>query len=222
MKHLRKFNEDSKFENDQDISDLRESLLEVSDRLGEPKIKTFEMGTETGYVVKYNIPIATIGEMTTVVFYEAIDALYSTKEDILQTADRFADRFQTTISQAAGKIKIRLTPTKKQEGGYKFIVKADSRVVEVSKSELRRWAMDNGLTLTKVEEDDDEGAEMTSMGITFSGKPQGLVELLRSEKDAIEAEQGELDREFEIAYSYGDENTVWLTPEEEKTYIYGV
>ena len=222
MKHLRKFNEDSKFENDQDISELRESLLEVSDRLGEPKIKTFEMGTETGYVVKYNIPIATIGEMTTVVFYEAIDALYSTKEDILQTADRFADRFQTTISQTAGKLKIRLTPTKKQEGGYKFIVKADSRVVEVSKSELRRWAMDNGLTLTKVEEDDDEGAEMTSMGITFSGKPQGLVELLRSEKDAIEAEQGELDREFEIAYSYGDENTVWLTPEEEKTYIYGV
>ena len=53
MKHLRKFNEDknSKFENDQDISDLRESLLEVSDRLGEPKIKTFEMGTETGLKV---------------------------------------------------------------------------------------------------------------------------------------------------------------------------
>ena len=224
MKHLRKFNEDknSEFENDQDISDLRESLLEVSDRLGEPNINTFKIGTEIGYVVQYNIPIATIGEMTTDAFYDAVDTLYSTKEDILQTADRFADRFQTTISQMAGKLKIRLTPTKKQEGGYKFIVKADSRVVEVSKSELRRWAMDNGLTLSNVEEDDDEGAEMTSMGITFSGKPQGLVELLRAEKDAIEAEQGELDREFEIAYSYGDENTVWLTPEEEKTYIYGV
>jgi hypothetical protein len=224
MKHLRKFNEDknSKFENNQDISDLRESLLEVSDRLGEPNINTFKIGTEIGYVVQYNIPIATIGEMTTDAFYEAVDALYSTKEDILQTADRFADRFQTTISQMAGKLKIRLTPTKKQEGGYKFIVKAESREVEVSKSELRRWAMDNGLTLTNVEEDDDEGAEMTSLGITFSGKPQGLVELLRAEKDAIEAEQGELDREFEIAYAYGDENTVWLTPEEEKTYIYGV
>ena len=70
MKHLRKFNEDinSKFENDQDISDLRESLLEVSDRLGEPKINTFQLGSETGYVVQYNIPIATIGEMTTDVF----------------------------------------------------------------------------------------------------------------------------------------------------------
>ena len=122
----------------------------------------------------------------------------------------------------AGKLKIRLTPTKKQEGGYKFIVKADSRVVEVSKSELRRWAMDNGLTLSKVEEDDDEGAEMTSMGITFSGKPQGLVELLRAEKDAIEVERDGLDREFDIDYAYGDENTIWLTPEEEKTYIYGV
>lgn len=224
MKHLRKFNEDknSKFENDQDISDLRESLLEVSDRLGDPTINTFQMGSEKGYVVQYNIPIATIGEMTTDAFYEAVDVLYSTKEDILQTADRFADRFQTTISQNAGKLKIRLTPTKKQEGGYKFIVKAESREVEVSKSELRRWAMDNGLTLTKVEEDDDEGAEMTSLEITFSGKPQGLVELLRAEKNAIEAERGELDKEFEIAYAYGDENTVWLTPEEEKTYIYGV
>jgi hypothetical protein len=224
MKHLRKFNEDknSEFENDQDISDLRESLLEVSDRLGEPNINTFKIGTEIGYVVQYNIPIATIGEMTTDAFYEAVDALYSTKEDILQTADRFADRFQTTISQMAGKLKIRLTPTKKQEGGYKFIVKAESREVEVSKSELRRWAMDNGLTLTNVEEDDDEGAEMTSLGITFSGKPNGLLELLIAEKDAIEAEQGELDREFEIAYAYGDEKTIWLTPEEEKTYIYGV
>ena len=38
MRHLRKFNEDSKFENDQEISDLRESLLEVSDKLGEPTI----------------------------------------------------------------------------------------------------------------------------------------------------------------------------------------
>jgi hypothetical protein len=224
MRHLRKFNEDinSKFENDQDISDLRESLLEVSDRLGEPSFNTFEMGTETGYVVQYSIPIATIGEMTTDVFYEAIDALHSTKDDILQTADRFADRFQTTISQMSGKLKIRLTPTKKQEGGYKFIKKAEGRVVEISKSELRRWAMDNGLTLTTVKEDDDEGAEMTSLEITFSGKPQGLVELLSAEKNAIEQELGELHREFEIAYAYGDENTVWLTPEEEKTYIYGV
>lgn len=220
MRHLRKFNED--VDSNSDISDLRESLIEVSDRLGEPNINTFKIGTEIGYVVQYNIPIATIGEMTTDAFYDAVDTLYSTKEDILQTADRFADRFQTTISQMAGKLKIRLTPTKKQEGGYKFIVKADSRVVEVSKSELRRWAMDNGLTLSKVEEDDDEGAEMTSMGITFSGKPQGLVELLRAEKDAIEVERDGLDREFDIDYAYGDENTIWLTPEEEKTYIYGV
>ena len=224
MKHLRKFNEDknSKFENDQDISDLRESLLEVSDRLGDPTINTFQMGSEKGYVVQYNIPIATIGEMTTDAFYEAVDVLYSTKEDILQTADRFADRFQTTISQNAGKLKIRLTPTKKQEGGYKFIVKAESREVEVSKSELRRWAMNNGFTPPRIKHDNDEGAETCDLEIKFSRKPQGLVELLRAEKDAIERELGELDREFNIDYAYGDENTIWISAEEEKTFITGV
>lgn len=220
MRHLRKFNED--VDSNSDISDLRESLIEVSDRLGEPKINTFQIGTETGYVVQYNIPIATIGEMTTDVFYEAVDALYSTKEDILQTADRFADRFQTTLSQNAGKLKIRLTPTKKQEGGYKFIVKAESRVVDISKSELRRWAMDNAITLVRVKEDDDEGNETCDLEIKFSRKPQGLLELLRAEKEALVRELGELDREFNIDYAYGDENTIWITADEEKTYITAV
>ena len=220
MRHLRKFNEAS--EQDQDRSDLFESLLEVTDRLGEPKIKTFQIGTETGYVVQYNIPIATVGEMTTDAFYEAVDALYSTKEDILQTADRFADRFQTTLSQTAGKLKIRLTPTKKQEGGYKFIVKAEGWNVDISKSELRRWAMDNAITVTRIKEDDDEGNETCDLEIKFSRKPQGLLELLRAEKEAIERELGELDREFNIDYAYGDENTIWITADEEKTFITGV
>ena len=217
MRHLRKFNEAS--EQDQDRSDLFESLLEVSDRLGEPNIKTFQIGTETGYVVQYNIPVATVGEMTTDAFYEAVDALYSTKEDILQTADRFADRFQTTLSQTPGKLKIRLTPTKKQEGGYKFIVKAEGWNVDISKSELRRWAMNNAITITRIKEDDDEGAETCDLEIKFSRKPQGLIELLRAEKDAIERELGELDREFNIDYAYGDENTIWITADEEKTFI---
>lgn len=220
MRHLRKFNEAS--EQDQDKVDLFESLLEVTDRLGEPKIKTFQIGTETGYVVTYSIPIATIGEMTTDSFYEAVDALYSTKEDILQTADRFADRFQTTLSQTAGKLKIRLTPTKKQEGGYKFIVKAEKWNVDISKSELRRWAMDNAITITRIKEDDDEGAETCDLEIKFSRKPEGLIELLRAEKDAIERELGELDREFNIDYAYGDENTIWITADEEKTFITAV
>lgn len=218
MRHLRKFNEDLESSSNQDISDLQESLLEVSDRLGEAKIKTFQIGTETGYVVTYNIPIATIGEMTTDAFYDAIDTLYSTKEDILQTADRFADRFQTTLSQTAGKLKIRLTPTKKQEGGYKFIVKAKGSDVEISKAELERWAINNGMILQEVEYDDDEGAEMTSLGITFSRKPEGLLDLLMAEKDAIKRELGELDSEFDIEYS-PDEKTIWFWAVEEDTYI---
>ena len=76
MRHLRKFNEDLESSSNQDISDLQESLLEVSDRLGEPNINTFKIGTEIGYVVQYNIPIATIGEMTTDAFYDAVDTLY--------------------------------------------------------------------------------------------------------------------------------------------------
>ena len=220
MRHLRKFNED--VDSNSDISDLRESLIEVSDRLGDPKIKTFQIGTETGYVVTYSIPIVTIGEMTTDAFYEAVDTLYSTKEDILQTADRFADRFQTTLSQTAGKLKIRLTPTKKQEGGYKFIVKAEKWNVDISKSELRRWAMDNAITITRIKEDDDDGAETCDLEINFSRKPEGLIELLRAEKDAIERELGELDREFNIDYAYGDENTIWITADEEKTFITAV
>ncbi len=220
MRHLRKFNED--VDSNSDISDLRESLIEVSDRLGEPNINTFKIGTEIGYVVQYNIPIATIGEMTTNAFYEAIDVLYSTKEDILQTADRFADRFQTTLSQTPGNLKIRLTPTKKQEGGYKFIVKAEGRNVDISKAELERWAINNDMILQNVEEDDDDGAETCDLEINFSRKPEGLIELLRAEKDAIERELGELDREFNIDYAYGDENTIWITAEEEKTFITAV
>jgi hypothetical protein len=222
MRHLRKFNEDinSKFENDQDISDLRESLLEVSDRLGDPTINTFQLGSETGYVVQYSIPIATIGEMTTEVFYEAIDALHATKDDILQTADRFSDRFQTTISQMSGKLKIRLTPTKKQEGGYKLIKNAEGRTIEISESELRRWAMDNNLTITSIDEDDDEGGDMCGLLLIFSGTPHGLVDLIEAEKEEWREKRGELDREFDV-YLSGD-NTVYFQPEGEKTYIYTV
>ena len=222
MRHLRKFNEDSKFENDQEISDLRESLLEVSDKLGEPTINNFQMGNQIGYVVQYSIPIATIGEMTTDVFYEAIDTLYSTKDDILQTADRFSDRFQTTISQNAGKLKIRLTPITKQEGGYKFLKDCSGRSVEVSESEIRRWTMDNGLTINSIDNDDDEAYETSTLYITFSGSNglQALVDLIDVEKDQWrEKRGGELDKEFDV---YLNDNILCLRPDEEKTYIYTV
>lgn len=220
MRYLRKFNESE--DNDQNLSDLHESLLEVSDRLGDPTIKTFEMGTETGYFVQYNIPIATIGEMTTDAFYEAIDALYSTKEDILQTADRFSDRFQTTISQMAGKLKIRLTPITIKEGDYNFLKNCEGRTIEVSESEIRRWAVSKSQTITSIDNDDQDAYDTSSLYITFSGS-NGLPELV----DFIEAEKevwrekrgGNLDREFDV---YLNDNMLCLTPDEEKTYIYTV
>lgn len=220
MRHLRKFNEDTN--SNFDISDLNESLLEVSDKLGEPTINTFQIGNDTGYVVQYSIPIATIGEMTTDVFYDAIDTLYSTKDDILQTADRFSDRFQTTISQNAGKLKIRLTPIKKQEGRYRFLKDCSGRSVVVSESEIRRWAMDNGLTINSIDNDDEEAYEMSSLDITFSSSNglQALVDLIDVEKDEWrEKRGGELDREFDV---YLNDNTLSLIPNEEKTYIYTV
>jgi hypothetical protein len=220
MRYLMKFNESE--DNDQNLSDLRESLLEVSDRLGDPTIKTFEMGTETGYVVQYNIPIATIGEMTTDAFYEAIDALYSTKEDILQTADRFSDRFQTTISQMAGKLKIRLTPITIKEGDYNFLKNCEGRTIEVSESEIRRWAVSKSQTITSIDNDDQDAYDTSSLYITFSGSnglPE-LVDLIEAEKEVWrEKRGGNLDREFDV---YLNDNMLCLTPDEEKTYIYTV
>lgn len=220
MRYLRKFNESE--DNDQNLSDLRESLLEVSDRLGDPTIKTFEMGTETGYFVQYNIPIATIGEMTTDAFYEAIDALYSTKEDILQTADRFSDRFQTTISQMAGKLKIRLTPITIKEGDYNFLKNCEGRTIEVSESEIRRWAVSKSQTITSIDNDDQDAYDTSSLYITFSGSnglPE-LVDLIEAEKEVWrEKRGGNLDREFDV---YLNDNMLCLTPDEEKTYIYTV
>jgi hypothetical protein len=220
MRYLMKFNESE--DNDQNLSDLRESLLEVSDRLGDPTIKTFEMGTETGYVVQYNIPIATIGELTTDAFYEAIDALYSTKEDILQTADRFSDRFQTTISQMAGKLKIRLTPITIKEGDYNFLKNCEGRTIEVSESEIRRWAVSKSQTITSIDNDDQDAYDTSSLYITFSGSnglPE-LVDLIEAEKEVWrEKRGGNLDREFDV---YLNDNMLCLTPDEEKTYIYTV
>ena len=224
MKHLRKFNEDknSKFENDQDISDLRESLLEVSDRLGDPTINTFQMGSEKGYVVQYNIPIATIGELTTDVFYDAIDTLHATKDDILQTADRFSDRFQTTISQMAGKLNIRLTPITIKEGDYNFLKNCEGRTIEVSESEIRRWAVSKSQTITSIDNDDQDAYDTSSVCITFSsgnGLP-GLVDLIETEKEVWRQKRGgELDKEFDV---YLNDNKLYLAPDEEKTYIYTV
>lgn len=216
MRHLRKFNEAKEEETDQDIIDILESLTEVSDRLGKPNAETFKMGSETGYVVKYDIPISTFGEMTTDAFFDAIDTLHSIKEDILQTEDRFADRFQTTVSQSAGKIKVRFTPTAEQSDGYKFL-RLNGREIAISESELRRWAVANKMTITSIEHDDDEGAEMTSVEITFSAPPAGLASLITLEREHIREEEGELDREFEVS-SAG--NTLYVTPLEEKTYAF--
>lgn len=220
MIYLRKFNESE--DNDQNLSDLRESLLEVSDRLGDPTINTFQMGSEKGYVVQYNIPIATIGEMTTDAFYEAVDALYSTKEDILQTADRFADSFQTTISQMAGKLKIRLTPITIKEGDYNFLKNCEGRIIEVSESEIRRWAVSKSQTITSIDNDDQDAYDTSSLYINFSGSnglPE-LVNLIEAEKEVWrEKRGGNLDREFDV---YLNDNMLCLTPDEEKTYIYTV
>ena len=218
MRHLKKFNESS----DQDRSDLFESLLEVSDRLGEPSFNTFQLGTEKGYVVQYNIPIATIGELTTDVFYDAIDTLHVTKDDILQTADRFSDRFQTTISQMAGKLNIRLTPITIKEGDYNFLKNCEGRIIEVSESEIRRWAAIKNQTITSIDIDDQDAYDTSSVCITFSsgnGLP-GLVDLIETEKEVWRQKRGgELDKEFDV---YLNDNKLYLAPDEEKTYIYTV
>lgn len=218
MRHLKKFNESS----DQDRSDLFESLLEVSDRLGEPSFNTFQLGTEKGYVVQYNIPIATIGELTTDVFYDAIDTLHATKDDILQTADRFSDRFQTTISQMAGKLNIRLTPITIKEGDYNFLKNCEGRTIEVSESEIRRWAAIKNQTITSIDIDDQDAYDTSSVCITFSsgnGLP-GLVDLIETEKEVWRQKRGgELDKEFDV---YLNDNKLYLAPDEEKTYIYTV
>ena len=218
MRHLKKFNESS----DQDRSDLFESLLEVSDRLGEPSFNTFQLGTEKGYVVQYNIPIATIGELTTDVFYDAIDTLHVTKDDILQTADRFSDRFQTTISQMAGKLNIRLTPITIKEGDYNFLKNCEGRIIEVSESEIRRWAAIKNQIITSIDIDDQDAYDTSSVCITFSsgnGLP-GLVDLIETEKEVWRQKRGgELDKEFDV---YLNDNKLYLAPDEEKTYIYTV
>lgn len=156
MKHLRRFNES---ENSEYI-ELRDSMQEFTDAFGEP-------------VVTNNRYKWTIGENNRWLdrdgLEKTIDTYNNIKDNALTLADRLVDRYKVLFNMTVTEFTIEL----KKNDDYDFIkgVEEDEYDMNIliSRSEVERWARDNGIQFTGFEENQQEEYRTTDLILSFSG-----------------------------------------------------
>lgn len=156
MKHLRRFNESEKSE----YIELRDSMQEFTDAFGEP-------------VVTNNRYKWTIGENNRWLdrdgFEKMIDTYNNIKDNALTLADRLADRYKVLFNMTTTEFTIEL----KENDDYDFIKGVEEDVYDlnilISRSEVERWARDNGIQFAGFEENPQEEYGTTDLILKFSG-----------------------------------------------------
>jgi hypothetical protein len=175
MKHLRRFNES---DNSQYI-ELRDSMQEFTDAFGDPEV------INNRY--KWTIGDASSRWLDKDGLEKMIDTYNNIKDNALTLADRLADRYKVLFNMTAAEFMIEL----KENNGYDFIKGVEEDVYDfnilISRSEVERWASDNGIQFAGFEENPQEEYSTTDLILKFSG--QDVEEKLWDFESMLDAEK---------------------------------
>lgn len=183
MKHLRRFNESDNYEQ----TELRDSMQEFNDAFGEP--------TVVNNRYKWTIGDAASRWLDRDGFEKMIDTYNNIKDNALTLADRLSDRYNVLFNMTATDFSIEL----KEKGGYDFIKGVEKDIYDlnilISRSEVERWARDNGIQFDGAEENPQDEYNTTDLILKFSGtdvdeKLMDFEHLLEEEKERFD-EPGE-------------------------------
>jgi hypothetical protein len=179
MKHLRRFNES---DNSQYI-ELRDSMQEFTDAFGDPEVLKY--GKCNRY--KWTIGDANSRWLDKDGLEKMIDAYNNIKDNALTLADRLADTYKVLFNMTATEFMIEL----KENDDYEFIKGVEEDIYDfnilISRSEVERWASDNGIQFAGFEENPQEEYSTTDLILKFSGP--GVEEKLWDFESMLDAEK---------------------------------
>ena len=202
MKHLRRFNESD----DSLHTELRDSMQEFNDAFGEP--------TVVNNRYKWIIGDGASRWLDRDGFEKMIDTYNSIKDNALTMADRLADRYKVLFNMTATEFTIEL----KENDDYEFIKGIEEDIYDlnilISRSEVERWASDNGIHFDGAEENPQEEYNTTDLILKFSGtdveeKLWDFESMLDAEKVGFDERGKELADMFFIQVG-GGSNEVYL------------
>lgn len=209
MKHLRKF-----FESNEDKEDILENFLFISDKLGEPEVRSSRFGNSTKWEIVWDLKldISVLQEANELV--GKLKDLTSDIDDVLAAADRLPEY---SINMCiTNKLILELVP--KETGGddYKFIKNYESRSLNVRKNEIERFFNSRGVRVVKfdIESSWNEYNQTNDLDIYLN---KSDVEAMDDFKRLVNAELRLIDdREYECI---GRGTVITIAPIEEKSYI---
>lgn len=209
MKHLRKF-----FESNDDKEDILENFLFISDKLGEPEVRSSRFGNSTKWEIVWDLKldISVLQEANELV--GKLKDLTSDIDDVLAAADRLPD-YSLNMS-ITDKLVLELVP--KETGGddYEFIKRYESRSLYVRKNEIERFFNSRGVRVVKfdIESSWNEYNQTNDLDIYLN---KSDVEAIDDFKRLVNAELRLIDdREYECI---GTGTVITIAPIEEKSYV---
>lgn len=209
MRHLRKF-----FESNEDKEDILENFLFISDKLGEPEVRSSRFGNSTKWEIVWNLKldISVLQEANELV--GKLKDLTSDIDDVLAAADRLPD-YSINMS-ITNKLIIELVP--KETGGddYKFIKNYESRSLNVRKNEIERFFNSRGVRVVKFDNQSsyNEYNQTNDLDIYLNiSDVEAMDDFTRLVNDELRLID---DREYEC---FGSGTVITIAPIEEKSYV---
>jgi hypothetical protein len=216
--YLRKFFEALSTE-DPTYQDIIDNFITLSDKLGDPDIKSVKYGNSFKWIVKWSlgIDIAVFNDATIIV--DKLKYIVQEFDDILAAKDRMAN-FNLQMKLTSN-LEIHLIPKDTSGGAFKFIKTQGQykREIRINITEIERFFNSKGINISKsYVKDEYESNETTSV----------IIELNKRDQQSIDEFSSMFRREFEYRTDidiydrievHGHGSTITIYPEQEKTYV---
>ena len=169
FKHLRRFFESAGKE------DILNNLVEVMDHYGEPRVIEERIGSQKQYrfiwkCEDYNFT----GYQDMEGFAEQIKNMNELIDSMRATAGRMGDEYSMYIKISGDALELKFEPKIVEGGDYSFLAKhQESRNLNISSSELKRFLFVKGYSIKDIEEDWDEIDEKGDLTVILNKAMSG-------------------------------------------------
>jgi len=210
MKHLKKFNESL----DSTKEQILENFLYITDKFGEPTVKSSNYGTHKKWTLSWNINMNFSVMQNAEELIKKLKDITEDIDDVLAATDRLED-FHCNMSISNNLI-IELVPKDTGTEDFKFIKGFESRALYVRINEVERFFNSKGLRVIKWDNESSysEYSETNDLEIVLNKRDN---QIMAEFHDLVMAELNLIDDREYVVRTQGD--SVVIYPNEEKSYI---
>ena len=210
MKHLRRIFESVEVTKE----DILENFLYITDKLGEPTIRSNKFGDSKKWILIWNLGLDVTHLQEAHSLINKLKSIVEEIDDVISASERLSDwSFNMSLSK---ELRIEMIPKDTGSDVYNFIVGYDFRTLKVSKSEIERFFAKNNITVAKWDLDSswNEIYSTNELEITLSRSDNEIVRnFINLFEHELEVKKDNIHKEYTIFISY---DKIIIQPQEEK------